>query len=442
MRRNNMLLWVMVILLASTPSFLIASQPNIVLIMADDMGYECLGANGATSVYKTPNLDRLAAEGIRFEHAYSQLVCTPSRVQIMTGRYNARNYTGFGALQPNEITFGNVMKNAGYKTCVAGKWQLGGGVKGPTNFGFDEYCLWQLTRRPSRFDDPGLEMNGKEVDYPGEYGPEVITNYLIDFMKRNKEEPFFVYYPMVLPHFPFHKTPDGKKYDKNKTDLDLKSYYFRDMVAYADKMVGKVEQAIVELGLSENTLIILTCDNGTDKKVTTRYKGKDIMGGKGTTPNAGTHVPFIANWPGTIKPGQVSQELVDFSDLLPTLADLGGGSVPQDRVIDGRSFLPLLKGEPMTPRDWVYCWYQRDGKRNGSAKVFARNQTYKLDSSGKFYNVPADELEQSPLTPEGIDAKAQKTRLNLKAVIDKIDLEATNSNDDKAEVETNNQGCW
>ncbi|MEK6235695.1 MAG: sulfatase-like hydrolase/transferase [Planctomycetales bacterium] len=122
------------------------AAPNVIFIMADDMGYECVGANGST-FYKTPHLDRLAAGGMRVTHAYSQPLCTPSRVQIMTGRYNSRNYVRFGYLHPNEITFGNVMKKAGYKTCIAGKWQLLGGVEGTNNFGFDEYWMWQLTHR-------------------------------------------------------------------------------------------------------------------------------------------------------------------------------------------------------------------------------------------------------------------------------------------------------
>jgi arylsulfatase A len=123
--------------------------PNIVLIMADDMGYECVGANGGTS-YRTPNLDRLASGGLRFEHGYSQPLCTPSRVQIMTGIYNQKNYVRFGILAPDQTTFAHLLKKAGYATCVAGKWQLLGGFDGPQHFGFDEYCLWQLTRRPGR----------------------------------------------------------------------------------------------------------------------------------------------------------------------------------------------------------------------------------------------------------------------------------------------------
>lgn len=401
-----------------------SARPNIVLIMADDMGYECVGANGST-FYKTPNLDRLAAGGMRFEHCYSQPICTPSRVQIMTGRYNARNYVRFGLLHPNEITFGNVMKQAGYATCVAGKWQLKGGYDGPKKFGFDEYCLWQLNRVPSRYPNPGLEINGKQVDFNnGEYGPDIVSDYLVDFIKRHKDGPFFAYYPMILPHWPFQPTPDSKDWDpKEKGSWPRKKWnrqHFSDMVSYADKMVGKIDKALVELGIRENTLLIFTCDNGTYTGITSPFKGTQLKGGKGTTPNAGTHVPMIAHWPGTIKPGSVTQDLIDFSDVLPTLAELGGGKVPQDRKIDGRSFLPQLKGGKGNPRDWVFCWYERDGRRHGDVKRYARNQTYKLYHDGRFYNVPADELEKRSLTPDQIDTTAKSVQAKLKAVLDEI----------------------
>ncbi len=410
-------------ILSATTTLFAAEKPNVILIMCDDMGYECLNANGVSDHFKTPNLDRIARGGVRFEHAYSQPVCTPSRVQIMTGRYNPRNYIGFSALHPNEITFGNVMRDADYKTCVAGKWQLEGGFEGPHKFGFDEYCLWMLTRRPSRYQNPGLEINGEEKDFPGGYGPDIVNDYVIDFIKRNKNEPFFVYYPMILPHFPYHQTPDAAPYDKKIHGGDRMSYYFQGMVEYADKIVGELEQSLINEGLREETLIIFTCDNGTDKKVKTVYKGETLKGGKGSSTNLGTHVPMIASWPGTIKGDQVSQDLIDFSDILPTLADVGGGQVPTDRAIDGRSFLPLLKGEPGNPRDWVYCWYQRDGKRNGTAKVFARNQTYKLYDDGQMFNVPLDEKELKALTPEQIDSKAKKVRNTLADAIQKIETE-------------------
>jgi arylsulfatase A len=177
-----------------------SSKPNIVLIMADDFGYECVSANGGQS-YKTPNLDRLAASGVRFEHCHVQPLCTPTRVQLMTGRYNIRNYLNFGTLPRNEVTFGQLLKQSGYVTGICGKWQLGKEVDSPQHFGFDEALLWQHTRRPARYANPGLEYNGKEVEYPlGSYGPKIINDFAIDFASRHKDRPFLLYYPMMLTH--------------------------------------------------------------------------------------------------------------------------------------------------------------------------------------------------------------------------------------------------
>jgi arylsulfatase A len=179
-------------------------------------------------------LDKLAAEGIRFEHCYAQPLCTPSRVQIMTGIYNVRNYVRFGILDWKQVTFANLLGEAGYATCVAGKWQLEGGYDAPGHFGFDECCLWQLNRRPGRYPNPGLEINGKQVDYTaGEYGPDVVTDYICDFMRRKKDQPFLVYYPMILTHCPFEPTPDSADWDpasKGSPTYKGNPKYFADMV--------------------------------------------------------------------------------------------------------------------------------------------------------------------------------------------------------------------
>ena len=205
-------------------------QPNIVLIMADDLGFETIGCYGAKD-YKTPHIDALAAKGVRFNHCYAQPLCTPSRVQIMTGRYNHRNYEGFGYLNPKEVTFGNVLKKAGYQTCIAGKWQLCGNANTVKAFGFDEHCLWNMhayredtpnAKEPKgwlrRYDSPTLYENGKWTEHPkGIYGPQVCTDFICSFIKRNKDQPFFVYYPMILTHSPFVPTPDSAdKHCKNK----------------------------------------------------------------------------------------------------------------------------------------------------------------------------------------------------------------------------------
>jgi len=396
-------------------------KPNIVLIMADDLGYETIGANGGTS-YKTPVLDGLAERGVRFDHAYAQPLCTPSRVKIMTGIYNVRNYVKFGLLDPGETTFAHLLKRAGYATCVVGKWQLQGGFEGPGHFGFDEYCLWQLNRRPGRYPNPGLEVNGRQVDYTGgEYGPDVVSQYACDFIRRHKDGPFLVYYPMILTHCPFEPTPDSPDWDpKSKGSKSYKGdpKYFGDMVAYMDKIVGKILRTLEEVGAGENTLVLFTGDNGTDKPIVSAMGDRQVAGGKGKTTDAGTRVPLIVDWPAAAKGGRVCTDLVDFSDVLPTLCEAAGVPVPKKLAIDGRSFLPQVKGEQGSPRQWTYCWYSRGG-RNAKAKVFARTRRYKLYRRGQFYDVAGDPLEKRPLDAGGLDAEARRVRQMLQGALDR-----------------------
>ncbi len=156
----------------------------------------------------------MAATGLRFSHCYSQPLCTPSRVQLMTGKYNVRNYTVFGRLEASQTTFAQRLRDAGYATCIVGKWQLGEDAALPSHFGFDEHCLWQLLRRPSRYANPGLEINGRLVDEPpGRYGPDIVADYACDFIGRHRGQPFLLYYPMILTHCPFEPTPDSSDWD-------------------------------------------------------------------------------------------------------------------------------------------------------------------------------------------------------------------------------------
>ena len=404
-------------------------RPNIVLIMADDMGFECVGANGGTS-YRTPHLDRLAATSMRFENAHSQPICTPSRVQIMTGIYNHRNYIEFGLLDPEAHTFGHLFKQAGYKTCIVGKWQLKGGFQAPVHFGFDEYCLWQLTRRPARYTNPGLEVNGKTVDYgDGEFGPDIVSDYLCDFIERHQQAPFFAYYPMILPHYPFVPTPGSADYDRamrgEKGIGDPK--YFGGMVEYVDKIVGKVVDKLDALGLRDRTLILFVGDNGTHPKVISMLGQRAYPGGKGSTRDNGTHVPFIASWPGIVPAGKVNRSLVDFSDVLPTLADAAGISVPEAWAIDGRSVAPQLRGGAEVGRDWIYCWYERNGNRD-KAKELVRTSRYKLYGDGSFYDVQADFKEERPLSPTSIDSGAQSIHARLHEVLERKMAVTANAN--------------
>lgn len=394
-----------------------AGQPNIVFIMADDFGYECVGANGGTS-YQTPVLDQMAKEGMRFEHCYSQPICTPSRVKLMTGISNVRNYVKFGFLEPKQTTFAQVLKKEGYATCIVGKWQLQGGLKGPNHFGFDEYCLWQVDRRPSRYPNPGLEMNGKQVDFTkGEYAPDIVSDFACDFISKNKDKPFLLYYPMILTHCPFEPTPDSKDWDpksKGSPTYKGKVQYFGDMVSYMDKIIGKLLKKLDDEGLRENTLVVFVGDNGTDTPVVSDLNGRKVAGAKGKMHDGGNRVPCIASWPGTVPAGKVSKEILDFSDFLPTFCEMSGTPIPSK--VDGRSLLKTLKGSGEKHRQWIYMWYSRNGG-NKQAREFARNQRYKLYGDGKYYDIGADVLEKSPL-PADLSGEAKAVRAMLQKALE------------------------
>lgn len=393
------------------------ARPNIVLLMADDFGYECVGANGGTS-YKTPVLDELAREGVRFEHCYAQPICTPTRVKLMTGIYNVRNYAEFGFLETSQITFANLLRQAGYETCVVGKWQLGKDASLPSRFGFDEHCLWQLLRRPSRYASPGMEVNGKQVDYPGGYGPDVASDYACEFIERNKDKPFLLYYPMIITHCPFEPTPDSQDWDPQSQGS--KTYkgdarYFGDMVAYMDKLVGRILRQLDASGVRDNTLVIFTGDNGTDTPVVSMMGDRRVAGAKGKMTDAGCRVPLIVQWKGRTPKGVVSHDLVDFSDFLPTLCEAASAEIPPSLTLDGRSFLPQLLGKQGLPRQWIYIWYARNG---GPAGIeFTRNQRYKLYRTGEFYDVRNDYLEQAPLEEASLTIEQRAVRLELQAAL-------------------------
>jgi arylsulfatase A len=390
-----------------------ARKPNLILIMADDLGYECIAANGGES-YETPNLDKLAAGGMRFQNCYVQPLCTPTRVQLMTGMYNVRNYIQFRLLDRDATTFAHPLKEAGYATGIAGKWQLGQGKELPQRFGFDEAYLWQHTRRPPRYANPGLEFNGEERDFTnGEYGPDLINDFAFDFVTRHKDEPFILYYPMILTHGPFPPTPDSPDWDpKAKQDNDGNdNMHFADMVTYMDKLIGQLIAKLDELGIRENTLVIFLGDNGTGRGLTTQFKGQVYPGGKGFTNARGMHVPLIANWPGHVPADKVNDDLIDSTDFFPTLCDIAGVQVPPSLTIDGRSFAPQLMGETGRPRDWIYMWYAKDGGPKAESE-FAMSTSLKLYRDGRVFDLRVDPFEEKPAAAvadlTGADAKAVK----------------------------------
>ena len=394
-------------------------KPNVVLILIDDFGYECVTANGGES-YKTPVMDKLAATGVRFEQVHVQPLCTPTRAALMTGIINKRNYTHFGHLDFSQRTFGNFFRDAGYATCITGKWQLKGEYEGPGHFGFDEYALWQLNRRPGRYKNPGLEINGKQHDYTmNEYGPDIVSDYALDFITRKKDAPFFLYYPMMLTHAPYDATPDSPDYIESKSGKGKASGpsgHFPDMVAYTDKLIGKLIAKLDELKLRDNTVVLILGDNGTGKGTPSRFQGRDVLGGKGTSTMWGTHVPGIGNWPGHFASGKVCTDMIDVTDFLPTICEAAGVKVPDELKIDGRSFLPQLRGEKGDPRGGLYVWYNPGG--GPAAKFeFAHDQNFKLYADGNFYNVAKDDLEKSPLADPALDLDAKAAKVKLAALL-------------------------
>lgn len=405
-------------------------KPNIILIMADDLGYEGLSCYGSTS-YHTPELDKLAAEGMLFQNAYSTPLCTPTRVQIMTGKYNHRNYLGFGILRPGEQTFGHLMQKAGYHTGIVGKWQLWGNKRQqqlangrhgslPKEAGFDEYCLWQIKELGHRYKGASIQQTGQDtaVTYPGAYGPDLFVNFIHDFLERNQRKPFFLYYPMVLVHNPFQHTPDTPGYADFDPHTGLNdTTYFKDEITYMDKIVGKIVDKVEELNLRENTLIIFIGDNGTNQSVISYLGEKKIPGRKGLTLEWGTHVPMIANWKGKITPGQTNANLIDFTDFLPTMLDVSGFAGKDTVQTDGISFYPQLTGGEYHPREWVYCYYHPNWGGFKHTR-YAQDKEWKLYEDGRFYHFSEDPLEERPLEEETLSEEMQARKAKLQAVLD------------------------
>lgn len=410
----------------------LVAKPNVIVIMADDIGFECYSQYGS-EFYQTPQIDRLATTGAKFTQAYSQPICTPSRVKIMTGRYNFRNYTTFGELDLTQPTFAKMVKANGYATAIAGKWQLSlANLAGPHQAGFDEYCLWHFSQghapqsapnefrtRGARYKSPRLYQNGTLVpDTAGKYGPDIVSDFICDYIERKQDEPFVVYYPMILVHDPFDPTPDSRDWDEKDPNREPMEH-FREMVHYMDKIIGKIIDTLEATGLRENTLIVVTGDNGTNRSITSPFPSRGVIrGGKGSMQDAGNRVAFVANWPGQIKPGTVVDSPIGFTDVLPTIAEVTGSVVPTGS--DGNSFWPLLQGDASQARGWVFQSYSKNGPGKAPYRCFVRNANWKLYADGSLYNVPQDWLEKTPVTGSPANAARRILQPHLDRIVSEI----------------------
>ncbi|MEF8811573.1 MAG: sulfatase-like hydrolase/transferase [Bacteroidales bacterium] len=317
-----------------------------------------------------------------------------------------------------------MITKAGYATAIAGKWHVSLLHKHNTinEFGFDHYQVWQIFdsegNKRRRYWKPHMNRNGTIItdQVKNQYGPDVDVDFLIDFIKTNtkKKKPFFAYFATPLPHFPWEPTPDSEdpnSYRKPHNEHKGDPKYFPDMVKYLDKCVGLFMQAIEDQGIADNTVFIFLADNGKDRDLVNRWgDGHEIKGGKGTMTDRGTHVPMIVRWPGHIEKGATCNDLIDFSDFLPTLCELGGAPLPDD-VIHGRSFFPQLLGKKGNPREWVHV--QHEEKRH------VRSHDYILNNDDEFR--PVVEIWKSPAMPiQNTNPKEADARKKLQEVLDML----------------------
>ncbi|MEO1527646.1 MAG: sulfatase [Planctomycetota bacterium] len=372
-------------------------KPNVIVILADDLGYGDLSCYGAKGI-ATPNIDRMSDEGVKFNSFYVSAVCSPARASLMTGSHSTR--VGIGGvlfprnnhgLNPDEITLPELLKEQGYATTIIGKWHLGNDeMFQPLNHGFDEW--YGTPASNSQFYHPTIKKYAADCVFREGYTRDEIfkretaacplirnnvvievpahqsqftqryTRETIRFITENKDKPFFVYLAHNMPHIPLHASE--KFLGSSERGL------YGDTIQELDWSTGEILRSLNELGLDKNTLVIFTSDNGPN--ISKGGSAGPLKGGKGSTLEGGVRVPFVARWAGKIPVRRVSDEAITAMDLLPTLTKLAGGDVPDDRVIDGEDIWPLLIGEPdaKSPHDAIYYLRGRgaDGIRVGDWK--------------------------------------------------------------------------
>ena len=390
-----------------------ARPPNVIIVLADDLSYDVLSCYGGESV-ETPNLDKLAAEGMRYTHCFSPALCMPSRCELLTGKYSHRNFLGRGNIAEGEANIASELKKAGYATCQIEKWHLNiaGGAM-PPQVGFDEYYHTKLAHN---YADPVVDENGTEKTYESGYGPAICQSFAFDFIEKNRKNPFFIYYAIHLPHAPYHAPPASGL--KEKASRDEK---YQAMVEHMDTMVGELKNYLESLQLRKNTLLIFLGDNGTPKGIHYKTNGERREGGKASPLDSGTRVPMIVNWPGTAPSGVVTDNLIDFADFLPTLMNLEGKKPTKEMQLDGQSFHRQILGESNAPkRKYAFKFgCQNGGKGAGPTNGYwARTQDWKLYHDGRLFDMTVDSKEENPFTKGEANAEGEAARKQLQNILD------------------------
>ncbi len=401
-----------------------AAPPNIIFILADDLGHDGLSCYGS-DVRKTPHIDKLAASGTRFELCYSAPLCGPSRCVLMTGRYAFRTGGigngswrpgGPGAKAADEQPMAKLLKQAGYATGESGKWRQVGET--PRDWGFDEYCTDPTAG--GWYWKGSYEKNGETITTPKEeYNPDIIQAYSLDFIQRHKEHPFFLYYPMHLVHGPILRTPDSPAGAGKGAD------FYNDNIAYMDKQVGALVAEVEKLGLREKTLILFAGDNGTALTYPSPIGGRMINGKKASMLEGGARVPFIASWPGVTPAGKVNKDLVNFTDMHATFLDLAGAKAPEGVKFDSVSIAPQLRGEKGTPREWAYVQL--------GPRWYVRNQGWKLNEQGELFDMSDAPFVEKPVAPAADTEASKAARTRLTAVLAELNPAAGKTDGEKGD---------
>ena len=393
-------------------------RPNIILIMVEDMGCDWVSCYGAK--HQTPNVDNFAKQGVRYETAWSTPDGTPTRVTLLTGQYPFRHgwtqhydvprWGGEGLSWKKFTTFARVLRDSGYATAIGGKWQINHLGKQPEaleHHGFDESCVWAgvEARREETEEVYGgsIITNGRRPT--ASHGPDAINSFLVDFIRRRKAQPFLVYYPMSLTQGPHTKTPQNRE-----SAVVAEESLYADNVTYMDQLVGKLGEAVDNAGLEHNTLIIFTGDNGSASAGS--LDGKTYEVGKRRESDSGAHVPSIVRAPFLTSGGRVSRDLIDFTDLYPTFLELAKIVRPNDMTLDGRSFVPSLRGseDPFEKRSWIFS-------QIGDCRMI-RDWQHIVDSKGNFHDLQKDPLQQRRVSP--LDKIAPGRRQRLQMILDRF----------------------
>jgi arylsulfatase A-like enzyme len=397
-----------------------ARKPNIIFILADDLGYGDLSCYGQERL-ATPNIDRIAKDGMRFTDAYAgSTVCAPSRCALMTGLHtgNCRvrgNKNPEVPLQPQDVTVAEVLNKAGYHTALFGKWGLGyTGTEGvPNKKGFNEFFGYHTQLQAHTYYPHNLYDNGSDFGIPANFGtksrkwaPDLFTERTLKFIDDNKQRRFFLYMPVTIPHANNElgrDTGDGMEVpdwgEFASKDWPNAEKGFAAMMARLDRDVGRVLDKLREAGLEENTIVIFSSDNGPHQEGGHDSKffksSGPLRGIKRDLYEGGIRVPFLVKWPGVVKPGSTSDQPIAFWDMLPSLAEIGGGTAPSG--LDGVSFVPALHGQAL-PRERVLYWEFHEGGFNRAIR-FGQWKAIEYGKDGviELYDLKSDPSEKTNL---------------------------------------------